>query len=187
MDEPLGAIDNMGIVVGNIVAGGIFQDVYTFTIVNPGDVEGSITATNFGPYNILGLTVTLQDSTFAVIDMDSSPSMFSFSGLSAGSYALNVLGFATGTSGGIYGGSFVATTVPEPETYALLLAGLGIVGFVAARRKLKGGSTVGVAINTYEDPRQFGPPTNEAKGKSKTPKEKPSKEWSVKRFEDLSE
>jgi hypothetical protein len=28
-----------------------------------------------------------------------------------------------------------AAIVPEPETYALLLAGLGIVGFIARRRE----------------------------------------------------
>ncbi|HVW64916.1 MAG TPA: PEP-CTERM sorting domain-containing protein [Nitrosospira sp.] len=26
-------------------------------------------------------------------------------------------------------------TIPEPETYVLLLAGLGLVGFIARRRK----------------------------------------------------
>ena len=31
----------------------------------------------------------------------------------------------------------VVTTVPEPETYAMLLAGLGLMGFVARRRQLK--------------------------------------------------
>ena len=33
--------------------------------------------------------------------------------------------------------SFAVSGVPEPETYAMLLAGLGILGFVARRRKLK--------------------------------------------------
>jgi PEP-CTERM motif len=37
--------------------------------------------------------------------------------------------------GGSYGGNVVLTPVPEPETYALMFAGLGIVGFVAARRR----------------------------------------------------
>ncbi len=35
-------------------------------------------------------------------------------------------------------GGAVAPPIPEPETYALMLAGLGIVGFVAARRRRRG-------------------------------------------------
>ncbi|GJJ03651.1 hypothetical protein RugamoR64_41890 [Duganella rhizosphaerae] len=31
--------------------------------------------------------------------------------------------------------SLVATPVPEPETYAMMIAGLGLVGFMARRRK----------------------------------------------------
>ncbi len=135
---PLGSIDNTPISFSNIVAPGIFQDVYSFVLGNPGSLSGNAVAINFGPYNILGLTVTLQDSSFAVIGSDSSPATgFTFSGLAAGSYALNVLGFATGETGGFYAGGFIAETapIPEPETYALMLAGLGVVGFMAARRK----------------------------------------------------
>lgn len=32
-------------------------------------------------------------------------------------------------------GSFLVRAVPEPETYAMMLAGLGLIGFVAHRRK----------------------------------------------------
>lgn len=133
----LGTIDNMPITLSNIVPMGIFQDVYSFSLADPGTLSGNAQAVNFGPYSILGLTVTLQDSSFSVIGSDSSPSDgFTFAGLAAGTYALNVLGFATGSGGGFYAGGIVAETapIPEPETYAMLLAGLLAIGFVARRR-----------------------------------------------------
>jgi hypothetical protein len=42
------------------------------------------------------------------------------------------------TSGGSAGYSFgLATSVPEPAEYAMMLAGLGVVGWAARRRKVK--------------------------------------------------
>jgi len=35
-------------------------------------------------------------------------------------------------------GAMVMTPIPEPETYAMLIAGLGLLGFVARRRRLSG-------------------------------------------------
>jgi len=54
--------------------------------------------------------------------------------LPAGFYQLKVSGTAVGATAS-YGGNIVATPVPEPETYAMLLAGLGVVGFLARRRQ----------------------------------------------------
>ncbi len=54
--------------------------------------------------------------------------------LAGGMYTLSV--FGTGTNGAGYTGNVVLTSpVPEPETYALMLAGLGVGGFLLKRRK----------------------------------------------------
>jgi hypothetical protein len=51
----------------------------------------------------------------------------------------DTLSFAAAGANDSYGGSLDAVSlspVPEPETYAMLLAGLGLVGFIARRRTL---------------------------------------------------
>lgn len=58
-------------------------------------------------------------------------------GPTSGMFDLDVF---TGTSGSTaslnFGGSVTLTqAIPEPETYALMLAGLGAIGFMARRRK----------------------------------------------------
>lgn len=55
--------------------------------------------------------------------------------LGAGSYYYAVSGNAFSAGGYAIASSAVAAPVPEPETYAMLAAGLGIIGFVASRRR----------------------------------------------------
>jgi hypothetical protein len=55
--------------------------------------------------------------------------------LTPGLYSAVTLTFSNDTAMGF--DNFSVTAVPEPETYALMLAGLGVVGFVARRRKTK--------------------------------------------------
>lgn len=59
---------------------------------------------------------------------------FSFNSLSAGSYSLAITATTTSVVA-LYSGAISVTPVPEAETYALALAGLGVVGLVATRRK----------------------------------------------------
>ena len=53
-------------------------------------------------------------------------------------FAADVVNTANGSTGMVAARDLVPTTpVPEPETYAMLLAGLGLMGFVARRRQRK--------------------------------------------------
>ena len=62
---------------------------------------------------------------------------FSYSPTAAGNYFLLISGVTTGASGGAYSGSILvsAAPIPEPESYAMFLAGLGVMGAIAMRRK----------------------------------------------------
>ena len=56
--------------------------------------------------------------------------------LTAGaSYYYTVTGTANGGVGGAYSFIASASPIPEPGTYALMLAGIGVVGFMAFRRR----------------------------------------------------
>jgi hypothetical protein len=134
----LGTIDNTPISVGNTVPAGLLFDVYTFSLDDPGMLSGIASALNLPPaLNLSPFSVVLQSAAFMVLGTDTNPADgYSFTGLASGNYTLTFVGFATGTLGGSYGGAILAQTapIPEPETYALMLAGLGMVGFMAARR-----------------------------------------------------
>ena len=58
--------------------------------------------------------------------------------LIAGDYTITVNGNSNSKNGGVYSLGLNVRTAPvaEPESYALMLAGLSLVGFVARRRKV---------------------------------------------------
>jgi hypothetical protein len=55
--------------------------------------------------------------------------------LNSGNYYLEVDGIVNSAKAGSYSGNISLKAVPEADTYAMMLAGLGLVGFVARRRK----------------------------------------------------
>lgn len=54
-------------------------------------------------------------------------------------YYLNITGVTSGSLGGAYSGAIQLNSapIPEPETYAMLLAGLGLMGAVVRRRSTR--------------------------------------------------
>jgi len=117
--------------------GNTFLDHFTFTVVP----SNSFTlTTTFLPANASGVSFSSADLYSGATLLASGPlgNITSTPTLAPGAYDLRVSGTLTATSG-FYSGSvnFNSTTapIPEPETYAMMLAGLGLMGFVARRRK----------------------------------------------------
>ena len=50
-------------------------------------------------------------------------------------YQFLVTGTVNGSFGGSYAGLLAAVPIPEADTYAMMLAGLGLIGFMVSRRR----------------------------------------------------
>lgn len=122
---------------------GSFSDLYTFDLSQPSQSLGTTVTFQISlSGNSLALdnmVIQLTDSSMNVLGTDTqalSGYTLSISGpLAAGTgYGFWVTGDVTGTLGGSYSGLLAAVPVPEAETYAMMLVGLGLVGFMVRRR-----------------------------------------------------
>ena len=127
-----------------------FDDVFHFTIGGAADLivefQGNPNGTTF--FDTMDFSVN--DSSDGLIwswnGFDSS-NYSTFSGpdtLSPGEYLVHVAGIVTNPDGEVPGDSYTMTftatptaAIPEPEVYAMLSVGLGLMSWVGRRRKLK--------------------------------------------------
>ncbi len=142
-------------VFGNNAVGNTFSDWISFSV--PADTAnsgGSIVFSNLSgfAFNVIFNAFNLYEGVVGVLNpptlfnapiaagLTGGPvSAFSYSGAAVpGNYWLNVAGFKiNNTKSGGYAGTITTNPVaaiPEPETYAMMLAGLGLLGFSARRR-----------------------------------------------------
>jgi hypothetical protein len=120
-----------------------FTDIYNFTLVGAPTAAGTGVTVNLDlgslGFHISNLKLDLfSGTTWLAGDLitgspDVSVSVNSV--LAAGDYNFKVRGFADGlnTNQGIY--TFSAAAVPEAGTYGMMLAGLGLIGFMVLRRR----------------------------------------------------
>lgn len=120
----------------NVTHSGDFTDTYNFLPELPSVEVSSVLSTigfrasediNFTSVTLNGVALTLTSAGPVDYAYTSEPLYLS------GPLTLVVVG--TSGANASYSGTFNMAVVPEPETYALLMAGLGVIGFVARRRR----------------------------------------------------
>lgn len=128
----LGTLTTTGKSFSSIVGPGSFEEVLTFSVGPSFATSGGITSFNF--FDFSGLTdfkfVYTSGTTLFGPFTGSGP--VSLGNLAAGMYTGTFSG--SSTTGGYYAGALRVTPVPEPETLALMLAGLGAIGLMVRRR-----------------------------------------------------
>lgn len=87
------------------------------------------TATGVSIYDDLGTGTSFGSRSMSSADNGTSVAM------ALNSAALTALSGAQGANFGVGGAIALATTVPEPSTYAMLVAGLSMIGIAAKRRR----------------------------------------------------
>ncbi len=120
---------------------GTFSDTFNFIAPTGSGYSGSGVAISLDVgsniLNIDDVTVKLFDAGHNLLATGSSgdSSGVTWQLLSGANYSFEVTGKTVGIAGGLYTFAATAALVPEPETLAMMLAGIGAVGFMARRRR----------------------------------------------------
>ncbi len=121
------------------VGRGSFSDTIDFSLGSASNLEvgiGSLEVLLGGSVRtgINSLNMVLYNSSSTVLGSGTDIAVSNT--LPAGSYFALITGIGSGSNGGKFGGTFAVSAVPEPNTWAMLFVGLGLLGFTAMRRKV---------------------------------------------------
>ena len=145
----LGNLTGQTFSIGNTFdAGAVFSDEYIFDIMPESATVGTAVTINLDIPQFSGQEFAIENFAVAfknnlgstiVSDIQATLTDYTvsiYADLPAAlGYKFVVSGNVTGTLGGSYGGVLQAVPVPEAKSYAMMLAGLGLVGFTVLRRR----------------------------------------------------
>lgn len=117
-----------------------FNDYIAFTTEGIQNIIASVSGTGatftFTGFNLLDADKNLIE-TGDVFNVNSQVSFGFASSVQEGKYYLQVIGESTGATAGYTGNITLATVVPEPETFALMLPGIALLAFKTRRKSPK--------------------------------------------------
>ncbi len=122
--------------LGTSHTAGDFTDTYTFTYSGlPGLATGFFANFTSSGGDIDFGSATLNGINLNVVNAGAQFSASYYNNIPVSGILTLIINGST-TGGASYAGTLdVTSPVPEPETYGMLLAGLGVVGFLARRRR----------------------------------------------------
>lgn len=140
---PITLTDGAGTFGAVVASNGMFTHEYSFTTGSLGNASGSVTTTINGLRDIDFTSILLDSFEFTqtLFDPQQETWKVTIPGLTAGPHTLTIKGnaFNVGPGRGVaYGGELSIAAIPEPATWAMMIAGFGLVGASVRRsRKVK--------------------------------------------------
>jgi hypothetical protein len=121
----------------------IFGDKFTFTTAGTSKLDLILTSTStdaLNGLNITGFSLYTAGGALAMGGSQVSTGVtdkwtLTDANLAAGSYYVKVSGNVVSNTGGAFAANGNISAVPEPEGYAMLFVGLGLIGLLKQRRK----------------------------------------------------
>lgn len=133
-DNYLSGHENQGMQVSK----GSFSDIFNFSLTGKSSVDAEVDIWSLKNIHVDASTFSyslFSGTNLTALASGTDSNGFANLALHSGSYHLDVTGNATGSNGGEFNGVISVSPVPEAGTSSMMLLGLGLMSFIARRRR----------------------------------------------------